>query len=130
LTNERPKISTIRFTSSYTKEKNNFPKNSVRQLWEPGAIIFGFDYHRRIDTPLTTNATGLAQAQLFPLRKDNARLVRENNELHREAIGQAEASEQKLRGLDRESKKLASDLEEAKFLRAHAEAKLAAQVLH
>jgi len=72
--------------------------------------------------------TGLAQAQLFPLRKDNARLLSENNELHRESIAQAEASEQKLRVLVSESKKLTSDFEEAKFLRSHAEAKLTAQV--
>lgn len=46
---------------------------------------------------LSPQELGLAQAQLFPLRKDNARLLRENNELHRDAIAAQESVETRLR---------------------------------
>jgi len=70
---------------------------------------------------------GLAQAQLFPLRKDNARLVRSVNELHRDAIASAEANEAELRGLRLERSRLATLAEEAAFLRAQGDAQLGAR---
>jgi hypothetical protein len=42
------------------------------------------------ETRLVTDLS-LAQSQLFPLRKDNARLARENHELHVENIRQNDA---------------------------------------
>jgi hypothetical protein len=70
----------------------------------------------------------LAQAQLFPLRKDNARLVREANELHREAIAAAETQSASARTAAKTQSQLTSAVEEANFLRAQVEKKLATQV--
>jgi len=70
----------------------------------------------------------LAQAQLFPLRKDNARLVREANELHREAIAAAETQSASVRTAAKTQSQLTSAVDEANFLRAQVEKKLASQV--
>lgn len=69
----------------------------------------------------------MAQAQLLPLRKDNARLVREANELHREAIAVAESQGTGARAATVDSAKLTSAAAEAQFLRAQVEKELAAQ---
>eukprot|EP00514_Thraustochytrium_sp_LLF1b_P011398 CAMPEP_0184559346 /NCGR_PEP_ID=MMETSP0199_2-20130426/46382_1 /TAXON_ID=1112570 /ORGANISM="Thraustochytrium sp., Strain LLF1b" /LENGTH=333 /DNA_ID=CAMNT_0026956633 /DNA_START=68 /DNA_END=1066 /DNA_ORIENTATION=- len=59
---------------------------------------------------------GLAQEQLFGIRRENARLVRENNQLHMEMIRAKEELDEKARTLDMESRSTKDKLAEASFL--------------
>lgn len=58
----------------------------------------------------------LAQAQLFPLRKENIRLNRENHQLHVESISQKENLDLSLEDQKREIISLTDKLNEIKYL--------------
>lgn len=58
----------------------------------------------------------LAQAQLFPLRKENIRLNRENHQLHVESISQKEHLDLSLEDQKREIDALNDKLNEIKYL--------------
>lgn len=56
-----------------------------------------------------------AQAQLFPLRNENARLAKENYELHRESIRQNEAIQNSIEDHGRDSRELHDEIQGLKF---------------
>lgn len=58
----------------------------------------------------------LAQAQLFPLRKENARLARENHQLHLDSISVKEANAAKLAEQQNTLKSLQDRIAELQFL--------------
>ena len=58
----------------------------------------------------------LAQAQLFPLRKENARLARENHELHIDSIRQNDEIRNSLEEYGRNTRRLQEELHELSFL--------------
>eukprot|EP01038_Epipyxis_sp_PR26KG_P014135 gene14135-18964_t len=58
----------------------------------------------------------LAQAQLFPLRKENARLSRETNQLHLDHVSLIEENKTKLSSYEFKIRKLENDLIEIKLL--------------
>ena len=65
--------------------------------------------------------------QLYPLRRENARLVRENNQLHMDLIRQSEEQDKREQGHTVGSKKLAGEVSDLKFLLAQKEATLRGQ---
>lgn len=58
----------------------------------------------------------LAQAQLFPLRKENARLARENHELHLDHIRQSEEGRLEVEKYSRKARELSDQLTEMRLL--------------
>lgn len=58
----------------------------------------------------------LAQAQLFPLRKENARLARENHELHLDHIKQNEESRYELDKFAQKSRELSDQITEQRLM--------------
>ncbi len=70
------------------------------------------------------NDLSLAQAQLFPLRKENARLSRENHELHLDHIQQNEQGRAELDKFSQQMRQLTDQLNEMKLLNTVYEEKL------
>ena len=68
----------------------------------------------------------LAQAQLFPLRKENVRLSRENHQLHVESINEKENLAISVESQKREIKALGDKLNELKYLNVAKEKELRA----
>ncbi len=58
----------------------------------------------------------LVQAQLFPLRRENARLTRENHELHIDSIRQNEESTHQMDDFSRQVRDLTDKINEMKML--------------
>lgn len=58
----------------------------------------------------------LVQAQLFPLRRENARLTRENHELHIDSIRQNEESTHQMDEFSRQVRDLTDKINELKML--------------
>lgn len=58
----------------------------------------------------------LSQAQLFPLRKENARLARENHDLHNDTIRLNDDIRNKTEDNSRELQRLQEHLQDSKFL--------------
>ena len=67
---------------------------------------------RRLDQ--ATQELGLAKNQLFPLRKENKRVVRENNQLHLELIKRSEAIDAREHRWKADAKALRGELSDAK----------------
>jgi centrosomal protein CEP135 len=63
-----------------------------------------------------TQEISLAQSQLFPLRKENAKLVRENQQLHLENIKVVEESTQKIDKVEFECRRLNDRVKEVSFV--------------
>lgn len=60
----------------------------------------------------------LVQAQLFPLRRENARLTRENHELHIDHIRQNEESSMQIDNYSRQVREATDKMQELKMLTA------------
>jgi centrosomal protein CEP135 len=58
----------------------------------------------------------LAQAQVFPLRKENAKLIRENQQLHAEVVTLKEDATNRNDSLAQKIRKLTEELEDVKYL--------------
>jgi centrosomal protein CEP135 len=58
----------------------------------------------------------LAQAQVFPLRKENAKLLRENQQLHAEVVSLKEDATNRNDSLSQKIRKLTEELEDVKYL--------------
>lgn len=58
----------------------------------------------------------LAQAQVFPLRKENAKLIRENQQLHAEVVSLKEEATNRNDSLSQKIRKLTEELEDVKYL--------------
>jgi hypothetical protein len=73
-----------------------------------------FDQLQERDNRLAADLT-LAQAQLFPLRRENAKLARENNELHKDQIKQTDDSRAFSEDLSRKIRLVEDELVESKL---------------
>ncbi len=73
-----------------------------------------FDQLQERDNRLAADLT-LAQAQLFPLRRENAKLARENNELHKDQIKQTDDSRAFSEEQSRKLRKVEDELVESKL---------------
>jgi hypothetical protein len=73
-----------------------------------------FDQLQERDNRLAADLT-LAQAQLFPLRRENAKLARENNELHKDQIKQTDDSRAFCEDLSRKIRFVEDELVESKL---------------
>lgn len=62
------------------------------------------------------NDLSLAQAQLFPLRKENARLARENHELHLDHIKQTEESRRETDRYAQKARELGDQITELRLM--------------
>lgn len=62
------------------------------------------------------NDLSLAQAQLFPLRKENARLARENHELHLDHIKQNEESRREMDRYAQKARELGDQITELRLM--------------
>lgn len=62
------------------------------------------------------NELSKAQAQVFPLRKENTRLLRENNQLHMELIKAEDSISKNQQGHELEITRLEGRIKEAEFL--------------
>jgi centrosomal protein CEP135 len=58
----------------------------------------------------------LAQAQVFPLRKENAKLVRENQQLHAEVVSLKEEASNRNDSLTQRIRSLEEELEDVRYL--------------
>lgn len=62
------------------------------------------------------NDLSMAQAQLFPLRKENARLARENHELHLDHIKQNEESRREMDRYAQKARELGDQITELRLM--------------
>ena len=69
------------------------------------------DKEARLATDLS-----LAQAQLFPLRKENARLARENHDLHNDSIRLNDEIRNSIEDNGRQAQKLQEEIQDLMFL--------------
>jgi hypothetical protein len=103
----RRRLSDLNYTESLTAESSSLVEHLL------GDLLATTNSYKQVQDKEARLATdlALAQAQLFPLRKENARLNRENHELHIDSIRQNDEISNAAEDYSRKAQKLSDEIQ-------------------